>query len=186
MPQPGGIVLAEYHLQPPSDERAVELLASSADESESIEAYRFDIDGKLTVTDGNEQEWIRVNGQGAVNRSTRRLHAEATGEDDSSEVYVDGYTRYKPCPFSQYSNVENVWYGVGLDRTVSWTSYTTLGELDTLQRISHVYLAGNATVDGTEARSSSWSRIQPSSTHSARTSGRRNPIGLGRGSGFET
>lgn len=146
----GGIGLAEYHLQPPSDERAVELLASGADVSESIEAYRYDIGGKMTATYGNEQEWMRVSGQGAVNRSTRRLHAEASGEDDSSEVYVEGYTRYEPCPFSQYSNVENVWYGVELDRNVSWTSYTTLGELDTLQQISHVYLAGNATIDGTQ------------------------------------
>lgn len=148
----GGIGLVQFHLQPPSDDRAAELFASSVDASESVQAYRYDIEGTATATYRNEHRSFTVKGQGAVNRSTRRIHITATGADDSSEVYVDGYTRYEPCMFSQYSNVEDVRYGVGLDRNVSWTSYTTLGELDTLQRLSHVYLAGNATVDGTRAR----------------------------------
>lgn len=148
----GGLASIQYHTLPASDPGAIAVTERSIAALQSVTAYTYTVSGRVTATKGTRRRSIDVTGSGAVNRTTRRLRIELSGDDDHEALYVDGYTRYEPCPWSRFENVEDAWYGTALDRNYSWWRYTTLGNLRRLQRMSRVYDRGHATVAGASTR----------------------------------
>jgi len=128
---------------PPSDERAVTAIEEANSSVAAIETYRFEMEMHVAASDGEQSRTVRVDGDGAVNVSAKRMQATTRTQDQTVESYIDGYKAYQGCqePWDGYA-VENV------SQSEPWTTATPLHRQLTLFERSNVYWRGNKTVDG--------------------------------------
>ncbi|WP_199722358.1 hypothetical protein [Haloarcula sp. Atlit-120R] len=128
---------------PPSDERAVAAVEEANSTVAAVEAYRFEMDMHVTASDGEQSRTVRVDGEGAVNVSTRRMQATTRTRGQTVKSYIDGYRAYQGCqdPWGGYA-VENV------SRSEPWATATPLHRQLLLFERSNVYWQGNETRDG--------------------------------------
>ncbi|EMA30483.1 hypothetical protein [Haloarcula japonica] len=128
---------------PPSDERAVAAVEEANSTVAAIEAYRFEMEMHVTASDGEQSRTVRVDGDGAVNVSAKRMQATTRTQDQTVESYVDRYRAYQGCqdPWGGYA-IENV------SRSEPWATTTPLHRQVLLFDRSNVYWRGNTTLDG--------------------------------------
>ncbi|WP_058995606.1 hypothetical protein [Haloarcula sp. CBA1127] len=128
---------------PPSDERAVTAVEEANSTVTAVEAYRFEMEMHVVASDGEQSRTVRVDGDGAVNVSAKRMQATTRTQDQTVESYVDGYNAYQGCqdPWGGYA-VENV------SRSEPWATTTPLHRQVLLFERSNVYWRGNETLDG--------------------------------------
>jgi len=132
--------------RPPSDDRAVELRDRVGESVADVESYRFDSFVSVAATDGETSRSVTVDGDGAVNRSTKQIRSVADADGEERRGYVVNYTAYQECG--------EPWGGWGvedLDQETPWNRFTPLGRTLELLNQSRVHWQGNETVDGTEA-----------------------------------
>jgi len=128
---------------PPSDERAVAAIEEANRSIAPVDAYRFEMDMHVVASAGDESRTVRVDGDGAVNVSAKRMAATSRIQGQTVESYVDGYKAYQECqdPWGGYA-VENV------SRAEPWATATPLHRQVLLFDRSNVYWRGNETLDG--------------------------------------
>jgi len=128
---------------PPSDERAVTAVEEANSTVAAVEAYRFEMEMHVTASDGEQSRTVRVDGDGAVNVSEKRMQATTQMQDQTVKSYIDGYRAYQGCqdPWGGYA-VENV------SRSKPWATTTPLHRQLLLFERSNVYWRGNETFDG--------------------------------------
>lgn len=147
-----------YHFRPDSDPAAVAAADRAVTAVNDTDAYRVTIDGRATATNGDRSATASLDGRALMNASARRMHVRLSAdtddpfESDTQELHLDGYTAYRPCPYSRYTNVANASYAVDLPQNRSWRSYTYLGGLDAVFDAAKLYDEGVETVDGERAR----------------------------------
>ncbi|MDT3435506.1 hypothetical protein [Haloarcula sp. 1CSR25-25] len=128
---------------PPSDERAVAAVEEANSSVAAVETYRFDMDMHVVASDGEQTRTVRVDGEGAVNTSAKRMQMTTRTQGQTVDSYVDGYRAYQGCqdPWGGYA-VENV------SRAEPWATATPLHRQVLLFDRSNVYLRGNETLAG--------------------------------------
>ncbi|MBV0903311.1 hypothetical protein [Haloarcula salina] len=128
---------------PPSDERAVTAVEAVNTSVSTVETYRFETEMHVAASDGENSRTVRVDGNGVVNISAKRMRATTRTRGQTVDSYVDGYRAYQGCqePWDGYA-VENV------SRSEPWTTATPLHRQLTLFERSNVYWEGNETIDG--------------------------------------
>ncbi|WP_207212711.1 hypothetical protein [Halogeometricum borinquense] len=141
-----------FDTRPPSDPAAERLVNQTADATTNVSAYSFTISGSAVAKQGGERRTATYDGHAAFNRSERTYRMSISLDGESKTLFVRGYSLYKPCPYSEYVNVENASYATELPENRSWTTYTMLGGQRQLFDVSRVYDRGTDTVNGTEVR----------------------------------
>ncbi|WP_435063644.1 hypothetical protein [Halobaculum sp. EA56] len=147
-----------YHLRPDSDPAAVAAADRATAAVETVDAYRVVVDGEATATRGDRTATATLDGTVSVNATARRMRIHTTADDDdpfgddATTLTLDGFTAYRPCPYSRYSNVANASYAVDLPRNRSWRAYTFLGGLGAAFDAAKLYDEGVESVDGEPAR----------------------------------
>ena len=128
---------------PPSDERAVAAIEEANRSIAPVDTYRFEMDMHVAASTGDESRTVRVDGNGSVNVSAKRMAATSRTQGQTVESYVDGYRAYQGCPdpWGGYA-VENV------SRAEPWATATPLHRQVLLFDRSNVYWRGNETLDG--------------------------------------
>jgi len=128
---------------PPSDERAVTAVEAVNTAVSNVETYRFETEMHVTASDGENSRTARVDGNGVVNVSAKRMRATTRTREQTVTSYVDGDRAYRGCqePWDGYA-VENV------SRSEPWATATPLHRQLTLLERSNVYWEGNETIDG--------------------------------------
>jgi hypothetical protein len=128
---------------PPSDERAVRAIGEANSSIAAVDTYRFEMEMHVAASDGEQSRTVRVDGDGAVNVSAKRMEATSRTQDQTVESYVGGYRAYQGCqkPWGGYA-VENV------SRSEPWATTTPLHRQLTLFERWNVYWRGNETLDG--------------------------------------
>lgn len=128
---------------PPSDERAVAAIEEANSSIAAVDTYRFEMEMHVVASDGEQSRTVRVDGEGAVNVSAKRMAATSRTQGQTVESYVDGYRAYQGCqkPWGGYA-VENV------SKSEPWATATPLHRQVLLFERSNVYWQGNETFDG--------------------------------------
>mgnify|MGYP000155527902 CR=1 FL=1 len=148
----GAYIAGAFDPRPPSDPTAERLADQTANATAEVPAYSFTVSGSVTVERGGDETQASYRGHGGFNRSERRYRTEIGLADDRETRFLQGRTRYTPCPYSRYVNVANVSYATELPQNRSWTAYTILGGQRQLFEFSRVYDRGTSTVDGEAVR----------------------------------
>jgi hypothetical protein len=148
----GAYVAGVFDSRPPSDPAAERLTHQTANATAEVPAYSFAVGGSVTVERGGDERRANYRGHGGFNRSERRYRIEIGLADDREKRFLQGRTRYTPCPYSRYVNVPNVSYATELPQNRSWTTYTILGGQRQLFDVSRVYDRGTSTVEGEAVR----------------------------------
>jgi hypothetical protein len=147
-----------YHLRPDSDPAAVAAADQAVTAVNDTDAYRVRIVGRATATRGDRRARATLDGRALVNASARRMHVRLSADtddpfgSDTQVLHLDGYTVYRPCPYSGYVTVANASYAVDVPRNRSWRSSAFLGGLDAVFDAAKLYDEGVETVDGERAR----------------------------------
>ncbi|MFB6081658.1 MAG: hypothetical protein ABEJ67_02435 [Halanaeroarchaeum sp.] len=126
---------------PPSDERALDVLASAQNASATVGSYRFTVEGVVTASSEGDSRRIEMRGSGSVDVANRRMIARTHVRDRSQTVFVNGTTAIAECP------------SMGWDRrnvtATPWIAATPLGRsLESLTE-TQVYWRGTDVVNGT-------------------------------------
>jgi hypothetical protein len=137
---------------PPSDQRALDALNRSQSALDDLESYRFSTEATVSVAADGESRTVAVDGDGAVNLTTRRMRSTFEFDDTGSSLrpgerttYVVGDTVYAACggPTGGWER-RNV-------TADDWADATPLGRQLALLESTNVYWRGTETVNGTEA-----------------------------------
>ncbi|WP_256288174.1 hypothetical protein [Halobellus inordinatus] len=148
----GAYVAGIFDSRPPSDPTAERLAHQAANATAEVPAYSFTVGGSVTVERGGDEKQASYWGHGGFNRSERRYRIEIGLADDRETRFLQGRTRYTPCPYSRYVNVANVSYATELPQNRSWTTDTILGGQRQLFEFARVYDRGTSTVGGEAVR----------------------------------
>lgn len=131
---------------PPSDPGAEAVVDDAAASAADIETYRFESDIRIVASDGEQTRRITMDNVGTVDRPARKLQANTTFRGDVRRSFVDGDKVYTECEDPWGWCVENV----SDDGNGDWRSNDPLGRQVELLQSSHVYWAGNETIDGVD------------------------------------
>ncbi len=134
----------------PSDQRAEDALNRSRAALEDVRSYRAHNDGFGRMTGDDREESATVDGEIAVNITSREVRSTGRVDDPSNPLpgvkrtYVDGYTALTECRLSG-------WGQVNLSTDRDWVAYTPIGEQFELLSRTPVYWAGREERNGTQA-----------------------------------
>lgn len=134
----------------PSDTRAQDALNRSRATLEDVNSYRVTHDGTARMVGDDREVSAALNGDIAVNVTSREMNSTAQVEDPTTPMpgvrrtYVNGYTALTECRLAG-------WGRRNLSESRDWFDHTPIGEQFAVLSRTPVYWVGTDRLNGTEA-----------------------------------